>query len=109
MDYFTGATFEGPTTATMKVPLGRMPVFVRAGGMVPEQPQMAHIGAQPASPLTLKVYSGASGRFTLYTDAGEGLGFRQGEYALTPMSYQEDGAASRVTIGADRCVLRPIR
>ena len=37
VDYFTGATFTGPTTATMSVPLSRMPVFVRAGGIIPEQ------------------------------------------------------------------------
>ncbi len=105
VDYFTGATFDGPTTATMKVPLDRIPVFVKAGGIVPEQPQMSHVGAQPASPLTLKVYSGATGSFTLYSDAGEGLGYQRGEYAETPISYKESikrGSASRLTIGADR-------
>ncbi len=105
VDYFTGATFDGPTTATMKVPLDRIPVFVKAGGIVAEQPQMSHVGAQPASPLTLKAYSGARGSFTLYSDAGEGLGYRSGEYAETPISYQESsrqGSASSLTIGADR-------
>src|SRR3954447_8558270 len=101
IDYFTGATFDGPTTATMKVPLGRVPVFVKAGGIVPEQPQMSHVGAQPASPLTLKAYSGASGSFSLYSDAGEGFGYQHGEYAETPISYQEGRAASHLTIGAD--------
>ena len=38
VDFFTGATFEGPTTATLAVPLDRMPVFVRQGGIVPEEP-----------------------------------------------------------------------
>lgn len=66
-------------------------------------PQMSYVGAQPASPLTLKVYSGATGSFTLYSDAGEGLGYRSGEYAETPISYQESikGRASSLTIGAD--------
>src|SRR5436190_4584391 len=102
VDYFTGATFEGPTTATMKVPLDRMPVFVRAGAIVPEQPQMSHVGAQPLSPLRLKVFSGASGSFTLYSDAGEGLGYRRGEYAETPISYGEHGTASHLTIRRGR-------
>jgi hypothetical protein len=101
IDYFTGATFDGPSTATMNVPLGRMPVFVRAGGIVTEQPPMSHVGAQPASPLTLKVYSGDSGSFTLYSDVGEGHGYRNGEYAETPIDYHERGAASHLTIGAD--------
>src|SRR4051812_7036618 len=101
IDYFTGATFNGPTTATMKVPLGRIPVFVRAGGIVTEQPQMSHVGAQLASPLTLKVYSGDSGSFSLYSDAGEGFGYQHGQYAETPISYRERGRSSRLTIGAD--------
>ena len=37
VDYFTGATFTGPMTTTVSVPLSRMPVFVRAGGIIPEQ------------------------------------------------------------------------
>ena len=56
-DYFTGATFTGPGTATLSVPLNRMPVFVRAGGIVPEQPAMSHVGAgpgQPADPQRLR-------------------------------------------------------
>ncbi|MFL6110293.1 MAG: TIM-barrel domain-containing protein, partial [Catenulispora sp.] len=101
IDYFTGATFDGPTTATMKVPLGRIPVFVRAGGIVPEQPQMSHVGATPATPLTLKVHSGASGSFSLYSDAGEGFGYQHGQYTVTPISYREHRAASRLTIGPD--------
>jgi Domain of unknown function (DUF5110) len=87
----------------VKVPLDRIPVFVKAGGIVAEQPQMSHVGAQPASPLTLKVYSGATGSLTLYSDAGEGLGYRSGEYAEMPISYQESikGRASSLMIGAD--------
>jgi hypothetical protein len=102
VDYFTGATFEGPTTATMKMPLDQMPVFVRAGAIVPEQPQMSHVGAQPLSPLRLKVFSGASGSFTLYSDAGEGLGYRRAEDAETPISYHENAMDSHLTIRRDR-------
>jgi len=86
-DYFTGATFTGPATASLTVPLDRMPVFVKAGGIVPEQPPMSHVGAKPASPLTLDVYAGGTGQFTLYSDAGAGLGYTRGQYATTPICY----------------------
>jgi Domain of unknown function (DUF5110)/NPCBM-associated, NEW3 domain of alpha-galactosidase len=49
------------------------------------------------------VFPGASGQFTLYQDAGEGLGYQQGQYAQTPIRYDQGGAAgatSTVTIGA---------
>jgi hypothetical protein len=121
-DYFTGATFTGPGTAAISVPLNRMPVFVRAGGIVPEQPAMPHVGAALADPLTLNIFAGGSGQFTLYQDAGEGFGYQQGQYTQTPIRYDQAGtpgtatqagctataprdlptaAASAVTIGAD--------
>jgi hypothetical protein len=93
-DYFTGATFTGPGTATLSVPLDRMPVFVRAGGIVPEQPGMAHVGAAPVNPLILNVHAGGSGQFTLYNDAGQGLGYASGQYATTPICYQEGGGST---------------
>jgi hypothetical protein len=100
VDYFTGATYTGPSTVDIQVPLNRMPVFVKAGGIIPEQPGQSHVGADPSVPLNLKIYSGDSGSFTLYSDAGEGSGYAQGQYAQTPITYQE-GGSSHVTIGAD--------
>jgi hypothetical protein len=109
-DYFTGATFTGPGTATLSVPLNRMPVFVRAGGIVPEQPAMPHVGARPVDPLTLNVFAGASGRFTLYQDAGEGLGYQQGQYAQTPIRYEQGGAPGAAGAAPAGCVDRtPLR
>jgi hypothetical protein len=101
VDFFTGATYTGPTSATLQVPLNRMPVFVKAGGIVPEQHGQAYAGADRSAPLTLKVYSGASGDFTVYRDAGEGNGYATGQYAETPVSYTESGS-SHIVIGADR-------
>jgi hypothetical protein len=98
-DYFTGATFTGPGTATLSVPLDRMPVFVRAGGIVPEQPAMDHVGAAPVNPLILDVYAGGTGQFSLYSDAGQGLGYTKGQYALTPIT---EGPGTSVVVGADR-------
>ncbi len=95
VDYFTGATYTGPSDADLQVPLNRMPVFVKAGGILPEQPGQSHVNANPSTPLNLKIYSGSSGQFSLYHDAGEGSG-----YAQTPITYQE-GGSSHVTIGAD--------
>jgi hypothetical protein len=85
-DWFTGATFQGPSTQTLTVPLNRMPVFVKAGGIIPEQVPMDHVGAQPDAPLTLRVYPGAPGHFTLYQDAGSGTGYQKGEASLTSIT-----------------------
>lgn len=86
VDWFTGATFTGPSQATINVPLDRMPVFVRAGGIIPEQPAMEHVGAAPVDPLTLRVFAGNEGQFNLYQDAGTGLGYQAGQYSVTPIT-----------------------
>jgi Glycosyl hydrolases family 31/Domain of unknown function (DUF5110)/NPCBM-associated, NEW3 domain of alpha-galactosidase/Carbohydrate binding module (family 6)/IPT/TIG domain len=99
-DYFTGATFTGPLSVTINEPLDRMPVFIRAGGIVPEQPAMGHVGATPVDPLQLDVFAGGSGAFTLYEDAGEGFGYKKGQSTHTPFRYDEGDSSSSVTIGS---------
>jgi hypothetical protein len=105
VDYFTGATFTGPTTVTVSEPLSRMPVFVRAGGIIPEQSPSTN--SSSAEHLVLKVFSGASGTFSLYGDSGSGLGYTKGQFTQTPItdslgSEPNSGApmTSRVTIGS---------
>ena len=93
-DWFTGATFQGPSTQTLTVPLNRMPVFVKAGGIIPEQAPMDHVGAQPDAPLTLRVYPGEPGRFTLYQDAGSGTGYEKGQASLTSITTGPGTSAS---------------
>ncbi len=106
VDYFTGATFTGPMTTTVSVPLNRMPVFVRGGGIIPEQ------SSSPSSPstpdaLTLTVFSGSRGSFRLYGDSGTGLGYTRGQSTETTItdSVGSTGAGptpstARVTIGS---------
>jgi Glycosyl hydrolases family 31/Domain of unknown function (DUF5110)/NPCBM-associated, NEW3 domain of alpha-galactosidase/Carbohydrate binding module (family 6)/IPT/TIG domain len=99
-DWFTGATFTGPSEQTLNVPLDRMPVFVKAGGIVPEQAPMSHVGARPDAPTTLRVYPGAPGFFTLYQDAGTGAGYLQGQSSRTAIATwpSRGGRAVKVAI-----------
>jgi alpha-glucosidase (family GH31 glycosyl hydrolase) len=85
-DWFTGATFTGPSEQTLTVPLDRMPVFVKDGGIVPEQAAMEHVGADPSAPTIVRVYPGAPGRFSLYQDAGAGDGYERGQDSHTAIS-----------------------
>jgi alpha-glucosidase (family GH31 glycosyl hydrolase) len=101
VDYFTGAEYHGPGVQTIPEPLDRMPVYVKAGGIVPEQPYMKHVGAQPDAPTILRVYSGADGSYRLYDDAGDGLGYQHGQYAWTPITHTQNGNGQQVIrIGA---------
>ena len=96
-DWFTGATFTGPSTQTLSVPLSRMPVFVKDGGIVPEQAPMEHVGADPSAPTTLRVYPGAPGSFSLYQDAGSGNGYQHGQDSHTPIRTESSPAHQGTT------------
>jgi hypothetical protein len=99
-DWFTGATFQGPGTQTLDVPVSRMPVFVKAGGIVPLQPATGHAQSAGSAAQTLRVFAGANGSGSVYDDAGQGLGYQQGQYTNTQVRYLNAGsAASSVLIG----------
>jgi hypothetical protein len=98
-DYFTGATYTGPATVTMTAPLSRMPVLIKAGGLVPARTD--YVNGQKESTagrLTVNVAAGANGSFALYADAGEGNGHQSGQFTTTPLSWA-DGSRS-FTAGA---------
>ena len=92
-DYFTGATFTGPGTQTINVPTSRMPVFVKEGGIIPLQPSSGQAKTAGTAPITLQVHAGANGSYSLYDDAGTGLGYQSGQSAQTPISYTENASA----------------
>jgi alpha-glucosidase (family GH31 glycosyl hydrolase) len=89
IDFFTGRVHEGPRVDTLTVPLERMPVFAKAGGIVPMQPYMDHVGQKPVDPLLVRVFTGDDGRFRLYEDEGTGRDYRADRFARTEMRYDE--------------------
>ena len=97
-DFFTNRVYRGGRTVTVAAPLARLPLFVRAGSIVPMGPKIEYTGERPRAPITLLVYTGRSGRFTLYEDQGTSLGYQHGEYSLIPFSY--DQADGTLSIGA---------
>jgi len=97
VDFFTGATFTGPSAVNLAVPLDQMPVFVRQGGIVPEQPSTG--GAGPLHALTTVAYPGSPGSFDIYGDAGTGLGGER--HAIAAEAHVADGHARRGVAGVD--------
>jgi hypothetical protein len=109
VDFFTGATFTGPMTTTVSVPLSRMPVFVRAGEIIPEQSSSTKASTASPEHMVLKVFSGSNGTFSLYGDSGTGLGYTKGQSTETPITDSVGSVAgsgtshtSRVTVGSAR-------
>ena len=75
-----------------------MPLYVRAGSIVPVGPDIQYTADKPGAPITLLVFTGADGSFDYYEDDGVSYGYERGEFARIPLRY--DAAKGTLTIGA---------
>lgn len=90
VDFFTGERHVGPRVETLSVPLERMPLFARAGAVLPMQDYSPQQPKRPPQRLTLNVWAGGDGGFRLYEDAGDGTAFKRGAFAFTRISHRGD-------------------
>ena len=85
-DFYTDEVHDGSGELVCDAPLDRLPLFVRAGAIIPLGPAMQHVGERPVDPLTLEVYprmtDGASA-FVLYEDDGETFDYERGAWCTT--------------------------
>ncbi|WP_067499403.1 TIM-barrel domain-containing protein [Actinoplanes sp. TFC3] len=97
-DFFTGTTFRGPATRTVAATPDHIPVYVKAGGIVPRSQGTENVADQDKSWLRLTAYPHAHGTTSVYDDAGDGPGYRTGRFTRIPVSYDE-GRRSSLTVG----------
>ena len=97
-DFYTGKTFDGGQDIVAAAPLGRMPLFVKEGSILPVGPDIQYTGQKPGAPITLTVYTGKDGQFDLYEDDGTTNGYTRAEWSRIPLRYDE--ASGTLTIGA---------
>jgi alpha-D-xyloside xylohydrolase len=96
-DFWTGGVSEGGKFVDASAPLDRMPLYVRAGSIVPFGPEEEYSSQKPADPVELRVYPGADGDFTLYEDEGDTYNYENGKYATIPLHWND--ATHTLTIG----------
>lgn len=77
-DWWTGEQVDGKRWIDRPIDLATMPIYVRAGALVPVDPLRQYVSQPVSEPTTLRIYPGADGKFTLYDDDGESLGYRDG-------------------------------
>ena len=97
-DFYTGAFIPGGQRLTVDAPYERMPLYVRAGSIIPFGPAQEYTGEKPADDLLVVVFAGADARFTLYEDDGLTYGYEKGEYSTIEFFW--DDSARRLQIGA---------
>jgi alpha-D-xyloside xylohydrolase len=96
-DFWTGAAVEGGRTVDAPAPLDRLPLFVRAGSIVPMGPDLQFAAEKPADPIELRIYPGADGDFSLYEDENDNYNYEKGVHAIISLHW--DDAKRMLTIG----------
>jgi alpha-D-xyloside xylohydrolase len=98
IDFWSGERRPGGKFVLAAAPLETLPLFVRAGSIVPMGPAMEYTGQRAEDPLELRVYPGADADFTLYDDDGLTYDYEKGAYATIPIRW--DDARHTLSIGA---------
>ena len=96
-DFWNGASANGPREITAEAPLDQLPLYIRAGSIVPMGPDVEWSTEKPADPIELRVYRGADGEFTLYEDENDNYNYEKGVHAT--ISFRWDDARQTLTIG----------
>lgn len=81
---------------TVDAPIDQMPIFVKAGSILPVAEGLTYASQKPEGPVKLIVYPGADAEFTLYEDEGNNYNFEKGAYATTKLKW--DDKNGRLTI-----------
>jgi len=97
-DFWTNQRFEGGQTVTRDVPLDIVPLYVRAGAIVPMGPELQYATEHPEAPYEIRIYAGADGSFTLYEDDNETYAYEKGQAARVRLSWNDKARA--LAIGA---------
>jgi len=96
-DFWNGQWLPGAQNIDAPAPYDAIPIYVRAGSIIPSGPEIQYTGEKPADPITLFVYAGTDGGFTLYEDDGLTYNYEHGAFARIPIRW--DDARHTLTIG----------
>ncbi len=88
-DFWTNQQYNGGQTVSLQTTLDRVPMFVRAGSILPLGPEMQYVGEKSWDNLELRVYPGADGTFTLYEDEGDNYNYEKGQYTTITMQWND--------------------
>jgi len=89
VDFWTGRRQAGGQTVPRETPIDLLPLYVRAGSVLPLGPRQQYTGEKDGAPLEIRVYPGADGEFTLYEDENDNYNYEKGAFATIRMRWND--------------------
>jgi len=96
-DFWSGEQDAGHRKLEPAVPIDRMPLYVRAGSILPLGPETEYADQDPNGPIELRIYKGANGEFDLYEDSGDGYEYERGQHSIIRIRWDDQSGV--LTIG----------
>jgi alpha-glucosidase (family GH31 glycosyl hydrolase) len=106
-DFWTGERLEGGREISRSVDLEIIPLYVRAGSIVPLGPVKQFTGEQVDAPLSLSIYPGADASFLLYEDDGRSFAYRKGEWMGIQMTWNDSAKKLSLRLADGSRMLQP--
>jgi alpha-glucosidase (family GH31 glycosyl hydrolase) len=106
-DFWTGERHEGGRVITRNVDLETMPLYVRAGAILPLGPVKQYVGEKTTEPLLVTIYPGADAAFFLYEDDGRSFNYRRGEWMGIDMAWNDRERVLSLRLASGSRVLAP--
>jgi alpha-glucosidase len=102
-DYWTNKKYTGGTMINVDAPLDVVPMFVRAGAIIPLGPALNYVGEKPVDPITFNIYPDEAGSASakLYEDDGLTPAYKKGAFRRTSLTARRGPAGLVVSIGAE--------
>ena len=88
-DFWTGKQYKGGQNVTLQTSFDKVPMFVRAGSILPMGPEMQYVGEKAWDNLEIRIYPGANGEFTLYEDEGDNYNYEKGVYSTIKFEWND--------------------
>ena len=88
-NFWTGERVSGDRQIEADAPLDKIPLFVKAGSIVPLGVPSEYAAQSRTGPIELRIYAGADADFDLYTDSGDSYDYEKGQYATIAMHWDD--------------------
>jgi alpha-D-xyloside xylohydrolase len=95
-NFWDNTLHEGGQSVTADAPLDTIPLYARAGSILPMTQVMQYVDEIPDAAYEIRVYRGADSSFTIYEDAGDGYGYENGDFALVQLEWKEQSGELRI-------------
>jgi alpha-glucosidase (family GH31 glycosyl hydrolase) len=108
-DFWNGERIDGGREITRAVDLETIPIYVRAGAILPLGPVKQHVGEKVDQPLSVSIYPGANGSFLLYEDDGKSFNYRKGDWMGIQMDWNDARRVLTLRLAEGSHMLSPAR